>query len=238
MKLTGKTLVIFDFDGTLVDSMTGFGEIAAEVIRYYFGSDPHWARTQYQLTSGLPFPLQLEKIFPGDYRNLEAVGEFDRQKKLTYQKRPFYEDVDSTMEVLRKRGFRLAISSNNDPHLVRWRLGKEKECFFDWVLGFTPGFLKGRDHFTKLKTQAQVDFSQMVFVGDSLHDARMAHENGIAFIGKTGTFARSDFQALGFDHLVIDNLAQLTEILPDVSSQDRYPRGWTGIEVEAVNPSS
>lgn len=235
MRLTNTKLVIFDFDGTLVDSMTGFGEIAAEVIRHYFDSDPHWARTQYRLTSGLPFPLQMEKIFPGDSRNRKAVDEFNRQKKLCYQGRPFYDDVDPTLHILRKRGFKLAISSNNDPLLVRGRLGTERELFFDWVLGFTPGFLKGKDHFERLKNQSQIDFSQMVFVGDSLHDARMAHQNGVAFIGKAGTFARSDFESQGFHHLVIDNLVQLTEILPDVPSPNRYPGGWTGIEVELAD---
>lgn len=57
-------LILFDFDGTLVDTMPAHSKLAAEVINKYFGINKKLAYKKYIETSGLPFEKQLEIIFP------------------------------------------------------------------------------------------------------------------------------------------------------------------------------
>ena len=207
-----KKVIIFDFDGTLVDSMSGFGEIASQVMDHHFACGLDWAREQYRKTSGLPFPFQIERIFPGDPRNQPTVADFNDQKRTSYASRPFYADVEPTLAWLKENNFLAAISSNNDADLVKNKLGP-MENHFEMVLGFRPGFLKGEDHFTWIFHKLSVSASEALFVGDSLHDARMARDSNIDFVAKTGTLTEQEFKEQGIAVSVIPSLSFLPQVL-------------------------
>ena len=72
---------LFDFDGTLVDTMPGFADIAGKVMhRYHPEISFEYARQRYLETSGNPFFKQLEIIFPGDPTNPEKARIFEETK--------------------------------------------------------------------------------------------------------------------------------------------------------------
>lgn len=206
--------VIFDLDGTLVDSMGGFAQIASDALVRFWACDPQWAAEQYKETSGLPFPFQLEKIFPNDPKNRDAVAYFDEEKRKAYKACPFFPEVRSALENLKAKGVRLAISSNNDQRLVEEKAA-QLGFDFDRVLGYRPGFLKGRDHFRWIEHTLKTPPPRMLFVGDSLHDGRMAQEYDIAFIARLGTFSRADFEGIPAVHH-IKNFTTLHEIVEDL----------------------
>lgn len=204
--------LVFDFDGTLVDSMGGFATIAASVICKHFGKTPAWGKARYLETSGLPFPFQLEKIFPGDPRIPEAVAEYDREKIESYGKASFFPDVKPALEWLCDQGVGLAISSNNDFALLEKKLGT-LASLFDCVAGFEPGFLKGRKHFEWIR--ARLGSPSLLFIGDSLHDAAMAKENNIPFYARLGTFTEEDFLRQGIAKACLDSFSSLKNLVGD-----------------------
>ena len=61
-------LLVFDLDGTLIDTMGDYADKAAALIRDHYGTPKDEARRRYFETSGVPFEQQLEQIFPGDDR--------------------------------------------------------------------------------------------------------------------------------------------------------------------------
>ncbi len=174
-------LIVFDLDGTLIDTMGDYADRAAMLIETHYGRDFDWARRRYLETSGLPFIRQLDALFPGDARN-EAVAEaFERWKDgyLAGHAR-LAPDVSRLLEDLRARGLRLAISSNNlEPYVTRLA----RDWPVDAALGYRPedGFGKGEPHFRWLEAQFRTPRGEMLFVGDSTNDARLAREAGVPF---------------------------------------------------------
>lgn len=204
--------LIFDFDGTLVNSMGDFGQVAADVIASHFDCDREWALKRYRETSGLPFSFQLESLFPQDKKNQNAVCEFEETKRQKYAQCDFFPEVFDVLVALKRGGHALAISSNNDHKLLHEKLGSKREVF-DIVLGYHPGFLKGPDHFRWVGHALRLDFHQMLFVGDSIHDGLMAQKQGVAFVARLGTFLETCFQKAGLDVPMIRNLTELQNIL-------------------------
>lgn len=207
-----RKAIVFDFDGTLINSMAGFGEIAAQVLDRQFACGIEWAYQRYIETSGLPFSFQIEKIFPGDSRNAAALEEFTRLKKEYYRDCPFYSDVAASLQSLKKQGFVLAISSNNEQDILDSKAA-ELGVDFDLVLGFRPNFLKGRDHFNRILSELGLSRESVVFVGDSLHDGLAASESQIPFIARTGTFTQQQFDKQGIAFAGVSDFSELPRVL-------------------------
>ncbi|MBI1909095.1 MAG: HAD family hydrolase [Deltaproteobacteria bacterium] len=212
---TKKTVCVFDFDGTLVDSMGDFAELAGRLISGTYGLSLDEGKEAYIRTSGLPFLDQLEMVFPGDPRNGETARAFEEEKKKEYFSKNLFDQVPETLSYLREKGMRVAISSSNHQELVEEFLSK-KGIRFDLVLGWRPNFSKGKEHFEHIQKYLKTSSDGILFIGDSLKDAERAAHHQVDFIGKTGTFKASDFQKNFPQFQTIEELSELKGILGEV----------------------
>ena len=213
-------MVVFDLDGTLVDSMGHFVNVAADVMNRFFDVSHQDARKMYRQTSGLPFEFQLKRLFGQDVRIPEAAQTFESEKVKTYDQACFYDDVSPALNQLsRDLGVLLAVSSNNHQSNVDQKLATFKESSFHRILGYEPGFFKGKDHFDRLKQEFDLDADQILFVGDSLHDCRMARDNHVKFAARLGTFTRQDFTEIDPDILFLNNFYELVDLLQNEAEQ-------------------
>ncbi len=200
---------LFDFDGTLVDTMDGFADIAGRVINeYHPGISFEEGRKNYLDTSGVPFAQQLEIMFPGDSKNSEKAAIFEETKKEGFFSQNFSEDVKYTINTLRENGCFAVVSSNNFQTLIDKFVNREG-LVFDVVLGFRDGFQKGKDHFDFVREKFSLLKNEVTFTGDSLKDAEKAMSYGIDFIGLCGTFKREDFQKIDPNIVTINNLREV-----------------------------
>ena len=167
----------------------------------------------YRKTSGVPFRSQLEKIFPQNASNDVAAEEFEATKRSMYQKpvTPFPE-VTQHLKLWKGWGYKIAVSSNDEEANVKIKMG-EDASLADVLLGHRPGFLKGKAHFDELQNTFGLSKNQMLFVGDSLHDGRMADENGIPFVGRLGTFSKDEFLALNIRCDLVKDFFELHGLL-------------------------
>ncbi|MBX7149783.1 HAD-IA family hydrolase [bacterium] len=209
--LNKNQVIVFDFDGTLLNSMGDFGDMAASSMQKVFSCDYEWAKKRYKETSGLPFPFQLEQIYPGDSRNAEANRLFVEKKMAFYRDAPYFSDVWPALLELKKRGHHLVISSNNDQEIVDDKL-KTELGFFDAILGYSEGFLKGEDHFNWICNYFNCSINDILFVGDSLHDGQMADESNVTFIARSGTFEKEAFVRQGIAATIINHLGELVDL--------------------------
>ena len=212
-RLANKEVVIFDFDGTVVDSMNTFADLAAEVMPKHYPVDGPTARSMYLTTSGIPFFQQLELLFPNHQANAAASEEFERRKLDVYFDRPLFRDAVETVEHLRKRGIKTAVSSNNFQDLVE-RFLTRAGIAFDLVLGYRPNFEKGKAHFTYIERELGIGREVMAFVGDSIKDGERALHCGVDFIGKEGIFSREQFAEKFPGTKTISTLSELKTMIP------------------------
>ncbi len=195
--ISNKKAIIFDFDGTLVDTMQIFADVASRLISEYYGMPKERAREMYFKTSGLPFCKQIEIIFPGHKLNQETALTYEREKLEATSGVSMDEETAGALSALRGLGYNLAISSNNGQENITKFIDNNKlHEMFKLFLGFKDGFGKGKEHFEFIKNTLGLNNRELVFVGDSLNDYRLANENGVDFIGKTGTFSKDDFGKL------------------------------------------
>lgn len=209
---TPVNALVFDFDGTIVDSMSAFADIAAQVMPRRLPIDAATARQRYLETSGIPFFQQLELLFPNHAANAATAKEFEETKLAGYFDEPLFDDAAETIRHLREHGIRVAVSSNNFQELVD-RFVARAGIAFDLVCGFRDGFAKGEEHFAHIEQRFGVDRGRIAFVGDSLKDGERAAASGIAFIGKTGIFTREQFAEHFPGAQVIAHLAELKGIV-------------------------
>ncbi|MBI2345390.1 MAG: HAD hydrolase-like protein [Deltaproteobacteria bacterium] len=203
-----KSTWIFDFDGTLVDSMRQLTELAATILTRYYGTPDEEAREQYRQTSGLPFVQQVARLHPDRPENEAAVTEFERTKAERYLDRPLYPEVPSALCTLRSRGGWIAVSSSNGQSLVETYCARHN-LPIDCICGWRPAFTKGAVHFGHILRQSSQPREAALFVGDSLRDAREATDHGIDFVARAGTFAAEEFHAVRADIPVIHSLTEL-----------------------------
>ena len=200
---------LFDFDGTLVDTMPGFADIAGRVMHQFHPEISfEYARQRYLETSGNPFFQQLEIIFPGHATNAEKAKLFEETKIEGFFKSSFTDEVKYTINTLRAEGSIAGIASNNFQELIDQFVAKGG-LDFDVVLGFRKGFEKGPAHFDYVREKFGLSKDDLTFVGDSLKDAEKAFSYGIKFVGICGTFKRPDFLKIREDIVTIESMKEL-----------------------------
>ena len=186
-------LLVFDLDGTLIDTMGDYADKAAALICDHHGTPKAEARRRYFETSGVPFEQQLEQMFPGAPCNTKVAQMFEGWKDGYLANVTLSSETEQLLRGWRNAGYRIAISSNNlEPYVQRLA-----RCWpVDVALGYRPqdGFSKGESHFQKLEEHFGFPRQQMLFIGDSLNDARIATQSKVPFLALlTREFAEADF---------------------------------------------
>lgn len=210
---TPKRACLFDFDGTLVDTMPSLADLAMRVIHQFHPHIPtSEARQLYLATSGIPFRQQLEQIVPGHPTNGAAARLFEREKVSKLRRHQVPPTTQRTLSRLRQAGMIIAISSNNVQSLVETYV-VENQLVVDMVLAWKPDQHKGKPHFDAIACRYDLTYSQMVFIGDSLTDATIARQHVIDFVAKAGTFSRQAFLDRFPQIPVIDSLEDILQLV-------------------------
>ncbi len=184
-------LVLFDFDGTIIDTMGEYADAAAALIAEATGLPWREAREEYLRLSGRSFRDQLRLIgVPPD--KIEWVARrFEEQKIMILEKHRPDRLVWDRIARLRRCGLKTAVSTNNECHIVArvdW-LGE----LFDIVLCHDPatGKGKGLSHLKELEGLGYHPCS-IVFVGDSDYDLDVYKPYGVKTVRTRGLWVPDD----------------------------------------------
>lgn len=181
--------VLFDLDGTLLDTLADIAESANAVLRQ-FGFPTHRV-DDYRWLVGDGVKVLFEKALPAGASEPdwiakcgEAFGEF-YGRNWNHATRP-YEGIAELLDALEARRIKMAVLSNK-PHQIT-RLCVE-EFFAGWdfevVLGQREGVPRKPDPTGALEVARQMDIrpQQFVYLGDTPTDVETARGAGMLPVG-------------------------------------------------------
>jgi phosphoglycolate phosphatase-like HAD superfamily hydrolase len=211
-------MVTLDFDGTTADTMPTLESYAVKLITKYYGLREEDARTNYRNTTGLPFEQQINILFPDRKENKKVIETFEREKIDNIFDLPLFDDAIETINFLREQGYLVAISSSTFQSTIE-KYCQLKNLKVDQILGYRPGFEKGRNHFEFLMKKFDLIPDELVYIGDSLKDCERAQGSDILFIGRIGMFNEKQFNEISKSKIYIYTLAELKEIIPKLTKK-------------------
>jgi len=177
-------LVIFDFDGTLANSLTAavgiYNRIAAE-LGYKPIEDLAAARSmptrQFLKHHGISL-WRLPRLIRRYH--IAAAGEADKLK--------LFPGLPDALAALHASGLRLGVlSSNKEDNIRRCLRANGVEELFSFVVGYPKFFGKGKA-LRRIMRAERLEKSDVLYVGDEVRDVEAAKKAGVAVVAATWGF--------------------------------------------------
>jgi phosphoglycolate phosphatase-like HAD superfamily hydrolase len=216
MKKLQCTAIIFDFDGTLANSMPFLESIGVQMMRKHFGISQEDATDKYRSTTGLPYEQQVKFSFPNNPANEDAIEEFEQLKIDRIFEQELFPDSEETLQEIQSMGVDIFVSSSTfQSTIVEYFRRKGLMDYFVEILGYRPGFEKGADHFEYVSKKYGIPLDELVFVGDSLKDYERS-TGYCGFIAISRMFSEEEFRKMGHEGPVVDDLLEVLDHLEKI----------------------
>ena len=211
--------IIFDLDGTLLDTLEDLAEAANWVCALH--GWPAHALEEFKRFVGNGAPKLLERVAPPgteltDALRRETLREFtERYNAHKEDKTTVYDGMPQALDRLREAGLTLAVLSNK-PHEAAFPVVERYyPGVFTAVQGALPDLPVKPDPTLLHKLMGKLGASpaDTLFVGDSNVDIRTAKNGGLTSCGVLWGFrARRELEAEGADHIA-ETPAELAELI-------------------------
>lgn len=197
--MVGNLLVVFDLDGTLVDTLPAIAEAMNAVLREE--GLPEWPREKYRRFAGDGAAMLVKRAtshqFDHDDKKVAGLLQMfrERDEKTDEQFARPYDGVREALESLAADGATLAILSNKE-HPEAWKLVEREFGIerFAAVRGVTPGAPLKPDPTVLLDIMAMARSTptRTVYVGDTDTDMRTGRNAGVFTVGCAWGFRDAD----------------------------------------------
>ncbi len=208
-------LVVFDLDGTLVDSQANIARAVVDSAQLLGLDAPPAAEVSRVI--GLSLGEALARLFPHidaeTHRRLDHEYRecFVRYRTMPDYKEPLFDGTHEILEALDKAGYLLGIATGKAMRGVNYLLSTQ-----GWHGRFvtiqTPDIAPGKPHpgmVLQAMAETGVEPQNTVMIGDTSFDIEMARAAGVGAVGVSwGNHSVSELRAAGA-HRVIDRLSDL-----------------------------
>jgi len=212
--------IIFDFDGTLANTMPFLTELAVKLITANYDISKEEAKRRYLETTGVDFASQLESIFPNHPNNQKIAAGFEERKLESIFDHPVFPNVIPTLKYFRSKNIKTFIcSSTKQEIIIKYCQLNKIDILLDNIFGHKPNFKKGQQiDFILQHYKLQPD--KVIFVADSLKDCDFSRDKRINFIGIAKIFEKKAFQKKGA--LSVRSLTELTKFFNKSENYLKY----------------
>lgn len=202
--------IIFDLDGTLIDSFSAIYESFNYTMKCYGLSD--YSYEDVLKTIGFPLEEVMSNI-KGIKDPKHAVSIFrSKYEEIYLEKTKLIAGVEEVLKKLYESGYTMAVSTN--------KLGKYSRTilehlniarYFKTVVGVGDG-LRNKpfpDTIEKIITDLRFEKNEVIYIGDSLVDAQTAENANISFLGvATGPIPFNELVKSNAD-IVVNNFSEV-----------------------------
>ena len=211
--------VLFDLDGTLLDTVDDIGDAANRVL--LDKGFPIHSMSTYRLFIGEGVRILFTRALPEESRNPEIINaclkEFIEDYRCNYNvKTKPYPGVPELLEILKLRGLKLAILSNKPDPIT-------KDCVdfyfsewdFDVILGHHHAIPRKPDPQGAFEVSKRLSIppSDFIYLGDTAIDMKTAVSAGMFPVGVLWGFRSLEELKENGARVVIDEPMQLMDII-------------------------
>lgn len=212
-----KKLVIFDLDGTLLNTIADLAAATNQALQQY-GFSTH-KEEAYRFFVGNGINKLFERALPENKRNEENILKI-RSLFIPYYdqhnadlSRP-YPGIEKLLTTLQQKGIKIAVASNKYQAATRKLIAHYFPGIkFVEVLGQREGILAKPDPsiVQGIIAKSEVKQEEVLYVGDSDVDMQTAHNAGVTAVGVAWGFRhRTELEALRPAHMI----EKAEELLP------------------------
>ena len=178
-------LVIFDFDGTLVDTIQDVAICFNEALRFY--GFPEWTLDDMCTLIGGDLETIVSKLLPKNEvsrTNIDNVKAKYRELYLAYDKPNSlpYPGIMDMLNELKQKNIKIAVNSNKGQMLLDNMVSKIfGHAFFDCVVGYSEERPSKPDPFgvELILKETNIEREMAIYVGDGASDIKTAYNSGI-----------------------------------------------------------
>lgn len=223
--LTNIEAILFDFDGTLANTLPGIVATATRVLAAH-GFTPEQMGDVSRLV-GPPFPQAFSEVYGVD--EAEAIRLMEDYhaiyEKLGLESHPLYPGMREVLEALAAKGMRLAVASSKRQFMVEQALADNQvESLFEVICGKGPDGDGQKAHVIgRACDMLGTTAATTLMVGDRFYDVQGASELGMACVAVNfGTTSRAELEEAGAA-IIVDSPSELLDVL--TSSADEQASG-------------
>lgn len=211
--------VIFDLDGTLVDSIEDLAESMNAILDEY-NLPKHPADSYYGMV-GMGIRKLVESALPETHRSDDFIDECFSKMKVLYEKNIVnktapYKGIVELLETLINQEVKLNVLSNKADNLTKKVVNNIFSKFdFEFILGPETSDLRKPNPENALQIAKSLGLSpeDVVFIGDTAIDIKTAINASMTAVGVSWGFrTKEELENAGADH-VIDTPMELFEVL-------------------------
>lgn len=215
-----KKSIIFDLDGTLVDSKNQIRTALNQARRRFNFSELSSQRIEELI--GLPIDHFLEDLEISDEETNQLIVEFRTILQLIINDgNPLFPGVIEFVSYHRSNGHSIGIATSKPTFLAESVISNsELNGLIDVIQG-TDGFPAKPDPTSILKAMNRLDTDRAIMIGDRVEDIRAANAAGIVSVGiaqsfhDTSTFIKAGARLAVNSFIELSNSKELYDLLID-----------------------
>ena len=210
--------VLFDLDGTLINSQEGITKAVQYALREYMGiEEPDLDSLRCFI--GPPLSLMFDEKYHISKEHMEPLVEKYREyyDAVGMNQCRLYPGVKEILQHLREKGYTVALASSKPEPSCKGILENLGVAdYFDYIVGASLG-PERREKVLVLKEAFRrmgvTDLNDVVLIGDTKYDAQGAKAAGIACVGVSFGFGTREELLESGAAAVFDTLAEVEEYL-------------------------
>lgn len=216
--------VIFDLDGTLIDTIEGLANSVNAAMDYY--SFPNHSVEKYRSFVGNGVGKLVERALPEDKKDLKAEARkiFEEHYKNTMLDiLPVYEGIWDLIEYLKKNNIKMCVNTNKLDIFAKPMIEKVFGNIFVEVLGEVEHFKRkpAPDGAEYLLGKMGISADECIYIGDSQVDIQTAKNAHMKCVSVTWGFATKEVLIENEPQIMVDTPFEIIDLIESLQRKDK-----------------